>query len=149
MSRSDEIRHAAERFVLEGKSNPRVRSCGHAASFFMYAAKKWLRFHGCLKVPVSPPVPFTETLDQFARYMREEQGLSPYSMDSHCSKTSMFLRWVGDRQRSPEYLAGVRQLARRFEGPKIYKYEALRRSELGGPLLPALAALLGLRFRRG
>ena len=29
----DEIRHAAERFVLEGKSNPRVRSCGHTASF--------------------------------------------------------------------------------------------------------------------
>lgn len=73
-------------FVLEGKSNPRVRSCGHAASFFMYAAKKRLRFHGCLKVPVSPPFPFTENLDQFARYMREEQGLSPYSIDSHCSK---------------------------------------------------------------
>jgi hypothetical protein len=55
-----EIRHAAERFVIEGKSNPRVRSCGHTASFFMYAAKKWLRFHGRLKMPAPPPVPFAE-----------------------------------------------------------------------------------------
>lgn len=96
----DEIRHAAERFVLEGKSNPRVRSYGHTASFFMYAAKKWLRFHGSLKVPVPPPFPFAENLDQFARYMPEEQGLSLYSVNSHCSKTSMFLRWVVDRRRS-------------------------------------------------
>jgi integrase/recombinase XerD len=98
----DEIRRAADRFLLEEQSNPRVRSC---PTFFIYAAKKWLRFHGCLKMPTAPPVPFGESLDQFARYMREEQGLSPYSVDSHCSKTSMFLHWVGDRRRS---LATVR-----------------------------------------
>ncbi len=96
----DEIRRAADRFVLEGKSNPRVLSCGHTASFFVYAAKKWLRFHGCLKMPTPPPVPFAENLDQFAGYMHEEQGLSPYSVSSHCSKTSIFLRWVGNRRRS-------------------------------------------------
>jgi len=96
----DEIRRAAERFVLEEQSNPRAHSYGHTASFFMYAAKKWLRFHGCLKMPAPPQIPFAENLDQFARYMREEQGLSPYSVKSHCSKTSMFLRWVGDRRRS-------------------------------------------------
>ena len=96
----DEIRRAAERFVLEEQSNPRAHSYGHTASFFMYAAKKWLRFHGCLKMPAPPQIPFAENLDQFARYMREEQGLSPYSVNSHCSKTSMFLRWVGDRRRS-------------------------------------------------
>jgi site-specific recombinase XerD len=96
----DEIRRAAERFVLEEQSNPRARSYGHTAGFFMYAAKKWLRFHGCLKMPAPPQIPFAENLDQFARYMREEQGLSPYSVNSHCSKTSMFLRWVGDRRRS-------------------------------------------------
>jgi hypothetical protein len=101
----EEIRRAADRFVLEEQSNPRARSYRCTRTFFIYAAKKWLRFHGCLKMPVPPPVPFAENLDQFARYMREEQGLSPYSVDSHCSKTSMFLRWVGDRRRS---LATVR-----------------------------------------
>lgn len=72
-----------ERFVLEEQSNPRARSYGHTASFFTYATKKWLRFHGRLKMPAPPPIPFAENLDQFPRYMREEQGLSPYSVDSH------------------------------------------------------------------
>ena len=58
----DEIRRAADRFVLEGKSNPRVLSCGHTASFFVYAAKKWLRFHGCLKMPTPPPDHSPKTL---------------------------------------------------------------------------------------
>jgi hypothetical protein len=95
----DEIRRAAERFVLEEQSNPRARSYRCTGSFFIYAAKKWLHFHGCLKMPAPPPIPFAENLDQFARYMREEQGLSPYSVNSHYSKTSMFLRWVGNHRR--------------------------------------------------
>jgi hypothetical protein len=86
----EEIRHTAIRFIREEQSNPRVRSYFHTGSFFVYAAKKWLRFHGRLKMPGPPPVPFAEQLDQFVRYMREEQGLSPYSVSSHCSKTSMF-----------------------------------------------------------
>jgi len=95
-----EIRRAADRFVREEQSNPRARSYRHTGSFFIYAAKKWLRFHGRLRLPSPPQVPFAEQLDQFARYMREEQGLSPYSVNSHCSKTSMFLRWIGGRRRS-------------------------------------------------
>ncbi|MGH9436317.1 MAG: tyrosine-type recombinase/integrase [Terriglobia bacterium] len=96
----EEIRCAADRFVDEEQSNPRARSYRHTGTFFMYAAKKWLRFHGHLRVPTPPPVPFAEQLDQFARYMSEEQGLSPSSVNSHCSKTSMFLRWIGKRRRS-------------------------------------------------
>jgi site-specific recombinase XerD len=96
----DEIRRAADRFVLEERSNPRVRSYRCTATFFIYAAKKWLRFHGCLKMPTPSPIPFAENLDQFAHYMREEEGFSPYSVNSHCSKTSMFLRWIGNRRRS-------------------------------------------------
>lgn len=95
-----EIRCAADCFVREEQSNPRARSYRHTGTFFIYAAKKWLRFHGRLRMPSPPPVPFAEQLDQFARYMREEQGLSPYSVGSHCSKTSMFLRWIGERRRS-------------------------------------------------
>ena len=91
----DEIRRAAERFVLEEQSNPRARSYRCTGSFFIYAAKKWLLFRGCLKMPAPPPIPFAENLDEFARDMREEQGLSPYSVNSHYSKTSMFLRCVG------------------------------------------------------
>jgi integrase/recombinase XerD len=101
----DEIRRAADRFVREQQSNPRARSYRRTGSFFVYAAKKWLGFHGRLRIPAPPRIPFAESLDQFARYMRAERGFSRYSIDSHCSKTSMFLRWVGGRRRS---LATVR-----------------------------------------
>jgi hypothetical protein len=39
----EEIRRAAYRFVHEEKANPRARSYRHSATFFIYAAKKWLR----------------------------------------------------------------------------------------------------------
>ena len=38
---------------------------------------------------------FADEIRHFARYMAEEQGLSPYSIRSHCAKTSTFLEWFG------------------------------------------------------
>ena len=43
---------------------------------------------------------FADQLGDFARYMTEEQGLSPQSVRSHCWKTSKFLVWVEERHRS-------------------------------------------------
>jgi hypothetical protein len=74
-------------------------------SFFIYAAKKWLRFHGCLRMPTAPQMRFADQVDDFARCMVEEQGLSPQSVRSHCWKTSKFLARAGERHRS---LARVR-----------------------------------------
>src|SRR5260370_40627690 len=42
---------------------------------------------------------FADQLNYFARYMTEEQGLSPYSVRSHCAKTSKFMEWFGERHR--------------------------------------------------
>jgi site-specific recombinase XerD len=42
---------------------------------------------------------FADQLSGFARYMTEEQGLSPQSVRSHCWKTSKFLAWFGERHR--------------------------------------------------
>ncbi len=95
-----EIRRAAQRWVGQQRSNPKARSYGNTASFFIYAAKKWLHFHGCLKMPCAPQMRFAEHLSDFARYMAEEQGLSPQSVRSHCWKTSKFLAWFGERHRS-------------------------------------------------
>jgi integrase/recombinase XerD len=96
----EEIQRAAQRWAREQRSNPKAHSYGNTASFFIYAAKKWLRFHGCLKVPCAPQMRFAEHLSDFARYMAEEQGLSPQSVRSHCWKTSKFLAWFGERHRS-------------------------------------------------
>lgn len=95
----EEIQQAAKRWARQQRSNPKAHSYGNSGSFFIYAAKKWLRFHGCLKMPSAPQMRFADHLDTFARYMTEEQGLSPQSVRSHCWKTSKFLTWFGEHHR--------------------------------------------------
>jgi integrase/recombinase XerD len=95
----EEIHRAAQRWARQQRSNPKAHSCGNSASFFIYAAKKWLCFHGRLKPSSAPRTRFADQLGDFALYMTEEQGLSPQSVRSHCWKTSKFLSWVGERHR--------------------------------------------------
>ena len=95
----EEIQRAAQRWARQQHSNPKAHSYRKSASFFIHAAKKWLRFHGCRKLPCTPQMQFADQLGDFARYMTEEQGLSPQSVRSHCWKTSKFLGWFGERHR--------------------------------------------------
>ena len=50
----EEIRQAAQCWARQQRANPRAHSYGNSASFFTYAEKKWLRFHGRLKLPSAP-----------------------------------------------------------------------------------------------
>src|SRR5260370_13939838 len=95
----EEIQRAASCWARQQRTNPKAHSYGNSASFFTYAAKKWLGFHGRLKLPSAPPMRFADQLSDFARYMTDEKGLSPYSVRSHCSQTSRFLKWFGERHR--------------------------------------------------
>jgi len=94
-----EIHRAAQCWARQQRSNPNAHSYGNSASFFIYAAKKWLCFHGRLKPSSAPRTRFADQLGDFALYMTEKQGLSPQSVRSHCWKTSKFLSWVGERHR--------------------------------------------------
>jgi len=93
----EEIRQAAAEWVEEEQSNPRARSYDHTASYFVYAAKKWLRFMGRLRANPAPRMRFSDELEDFATWMRVEQGLSPHSIRSHVWKTSKFLSWFAER----------------------------------------------------
>ncbi len=95
----EEIQRAAACWVRRQRSNSRIRSYRFSASSFEYAAKKWLRFHGRLKRPSPPPMRFSEQFNDFVRYMSDEKGLSPHSVQSHCRKTAKFLEWVETRRR--------------------------------------------------
>ncbi|MGH9619013.1 MAG: site-specific integrase, partial [Bryobacteraceae bacterium] len=103
--RIDEIENAAQRWIRQQRSNPNVRSCKHSASFFVYVAKKWLRFAGVLKEPAAPRPRFANEVDEFARWMTEERGNAALTARSHQVKTAQFLKWVSERRRS---LATVR-----------------------------------------
>ncbi len=101
----DEIKDAAQRWADQQKSNPKAQSYDHTASYFIYVAKKWLCFVGRLKEPATPQMPFADRVGDFAKWMADEQGMSPHSVRSHCWKTSQFLKWFSQRHR---LLASVR-----------------------------------------
>jgi integrase/recombinase XerD len=70
----EEIQRAARCWARQQRTNPKAHSYSNSASFFTYAAKKWLRFHGRLKLPSVPPMRFADQLSDFARYMTEEKA---------------------------------------------------------------------------
>ena len=103
--RIEEIEEAAQRWTRQQRSNPNVHSYKHSGTYFIYVAKKWLRFAGALKYPAIPRARFAEKIDEFATWMTEEKGMSALTARSHQYKTSQFLKWFSERGRS---LAGVR-----------------------------------------
>jgi integrase/recombinase XerD len=78
-----EVKEAARRWGEQQQANARARSYVRTLSYFEYVAKKWLRFAGRLKSVPTPRTWFTDHLEDFARWMTEEQGLSPLSVRSH------------------------------------------------------------------
>jgi integrase/recombinase XerD len=54
-----------------------------SASYFVFVAKKFLRFHGKLRVPSQPRALFAEELDDFVSFMAAEQGLSRATKEAH------------------------------------------------------------------
>src|SRR5215472_14566566 len=95
----EEIKQAARVWAEEQRSNPRIRSYRKSAGYFVFVAKKWLDFHGNLKIPSLPPARFADQLEDFSEYLDKEQGLSPLSIQSHRRKTSKFLESYANRHR--------------------------------------------------
>ena len=102
-----------------------------------FVAKKWLRFHGKLKIPSPPRARFANELDDFVAYMASEQGLSPIAIRSHRWKTSKFLEWFANRHRLlssatlddvDEFLAFKTRYVRELMNAD---YPALRRKRIG------------------
>ena len=79
-------KNAAQRWARQQRSNSYVHSYKHSASYFIYVAKKWLRFAGVLKQPATPRTRFADQIDEFVRWMTEERGLSALTVRSHRRK---------------------------------------------------------------
>ena len=96
----DEIEAAAKIWTRQQRSNPNIRSYKHTGSYFIYVAKKWLRFAGVLKLPATPCMQFAGEIADFAKWMTEEMGLAMATVRSRQQKTSLFLKWLSARHRS-------------------------------------------------
>jgi hypothetical protein len=70
----DEIKEAAQRWERQQRSNSFAHSYKHSASFFIYVAKKWLRFAGVLKQPAIPRTRFADQIDEFVKWVRKKGG---------------------------------------------------------------------------
>ena len=94
-----EVEQASQVWAEQQRSNPRAQSYAYTGSYFLYVAKKWLRFLGKLKMPTVPRMRFADHVEDFAQWMTDERGMSPQSVRSHCWKTSQFLKWFSQRHR--------------------------------------------------
>jgi site-specific recombinase XerD len=96
----EEIKEAAERWKTQQRSNPRARSYERTAVYFTYVAKKWLRFAGKLKQPKVARMRYADRVEDYALWMREEEGLSELSVEAYCWKARLFLQWLLAQSRS-------------------------------------------------
>jgi len=95
---SEEIRCAAEDW---GKTFGRRRK--HASSskkVYVKYATDWFRFLDCLKQTSSGCKPFTREIAEFGRFMREERGLSPVTVEQRCRRANSFFEALHPRVRS-------------------------------------------------
>lgn len=65
---------------------------------FVRVAKKWLRFLGYLREPADQ-TPFVCLIIDFKKWMKDEKGLSPTTIQQWCAYSKQFLCWYGSKKR--------------------------------------------------
>ena len=94
---------------IERAARGRVRLTQRAAGgsdpsstqqLFIRVATLWLQFLGRLAPPVAPCAPLRCEVNAFARFMREERGLSPVTIASRCQRVNHFLSALRPRVHS-------------------------------------------------
>jgi integrase/recombinase XerD len=66
---------------------------------FLRVTTRWLLFLGHLQSTVARPRPYTALLDDFARWMTEERGLSAGTLKNRRWHVGQFLEWLHGRKR--------------------------------------------------
>ncbi len=66
---------------------------------FLRITTRWLLFTGHLQDAIASPRPYAALLDDFARWMTEERGLSPATLENRRWHVALFLEWLHARGR--------------------------------------------------
>lgn len=75
------------RFVHSPKSSQNPQG---SRLIFIHIATEWVRSLGCLAPPPAVEKPFAAQIAAFARYLREERGLSPVTITTRCERLAWF-----------------------------------------------------------
>lgn len=97
-----EIEAAADRRVFrDSRNGPRKYSLT-SRWWFIHVGQQWLARLGRLRVPDAPPAAYQRMIDEYADYLRQEKGLSPFTIEVRCRQVGRFLSHFYAEQRRIE-----------------------------------------------
>jgi site-specific recombinase XerD len=67
-----------------------AQHCQGSRQLFIHLATEWMRSLGCFEPPREAENPFAAQIVAFARYLREERGLSPVTIATRCERLAWF-----------------------------------------------------------
>jgi integrase/recombinase XerD len=88
--------------TYEGPHRKKLKVKG-SPIMFVRIAQRWLRFHRQLESP--PTHPFQQLIAEFIDAMRSTRGLAPPTVLGYSSKAFGFLKWLGERHKSLEFVS--------------------------------------------
>lgn len=97
-----EIEQAANRWAERKTYHFRKNDFSiEAKNRFIGLSLKWLNYMGCLMVIRKEPFPFfCQELTAYVQYMRNEKGLSEYTIDGQCRRLTYFLKCISLKYKS-------------------------------------------------
>jgi site-specific recombinase XerD len=92
-----DIERAVERRTRFNRGLKRAKHTAQSRQLLIHFATAWLRHLGRLEQPAEVRSPFATQIEAFARFMREERGLSPVTIATRCER----LAWFFEELRPP------------------------------------------------
>lgn len=95
-----QIAAAADCWARHQRRRGRSRELKWSRASFVQVATAWLSFLGRLEAPEPKRSRYTEMIERFALYMRDERGLSPCTIRARCWHVEKFLAGFAAQSRS-------------------------------------------------
>jgi len=86
-----EIEAAADQRVFRDSRNGARKYGPTSRWWFIHVGQQWLAQLGRLRVPKARPVPSQDMLEEYTNYLRQEKGLSSYTIDVRSRQVARFL----------------------------------------------------------
>lgn len=91
-----EVEAAADCWIRYQRRHHQISGSRFSRERFIGTATAWLRFLGQLQPLNEKPLVYADLIDEFARYMREERGLSPRTIQNRRWHVRAFLNWLSE-----------------------------------------------------
>ncbi len=97
---TEHIKTAAKQWARQQCRRGRAHTLKWSRELFIQVATEWLRFLGRLDELIIAPPSFAGLIEDFAKWMESERGLSLITIHNYCWHAKTFLYWSEDHNRS-------------------------------------------------